>query len=176
VIGLSSTGRVARLRRSPLVGRITRYTAGSIVAVVASEIAFAACYAAGTGTTVASVLAFLAGAVPNWLLNRRWAWGRRGRVRFGREIVGYAVTSAVSLLASVEATGWASGAAHRLTASDALRVIIVSASYVATYGVLFVAKFLIYETVIFADDRDGSGVAHRSRAHVPTTTRANRTP
>ncbi|HLI24803.1 MAG TPA: GtrA family protein, partial [Acidimicrobiales bacterium] len=74
MIGLSVPTRVAGLRHSPLVGRITRYTAGSVVALAVSEVAFAACYWGGTGTTVASVIAFFAGAVPNWILNRRWAW------------------------------------------------------------------------------------------------------
>lgn len=180
--GLPVPGLYAALRRSPLAGRATRYTAGSVVAVVVSEIAFAACYGAGTGSTVASVVAFFAGAVPNWVLNRRWAWGRRGRVRFGREVVGYALTSAVSLLASVAATGWASRSVHHVTQSGALRVLLVTISYLATYGVLFVAKFALYELVIFAERGDGRRAGRRSRSqarsrsHVPTTTRANRAP
>ncbi len=158
------------------MGRITRYTAGSVVALAVSEVAFAACYWGGTGTTVASVIAFFAGAVPNWILNRRWAWRRQGPVHFWREVIGYGVTSAISLVAAVEATGWASRTAHHLTHSEALLVVLVSASYVATYGALFVAKFVVYEMVIFAEAGAARRPPRRSRRHVPTTTRANRAP
>jgi putative flippase GtrA len=52
-----------------------RYTLGSAVAVVASETAFVACYGTGRlGTTASSAVAFVAGAIPNYLLNRSWVW------------------------------------------------------------------------------------------------------
>lgn len=173
---LTIVDRVAALRRSPLAGRVTRYTAGSVVALAASEVAFAICYASGAGTTVSSVVAFFSGAVPNWILNRRWAWDRHGRPRFWREIAGYLVTSAVSLLASVAVTGWASRRVHALVHTPALRVVLVTAAYLATYGILFVAKFAIYELVIFADSGEGKGRRRRSRHQVRSTTRANRMP
>ncbi|HUB03446.1 MAG TPA: hypothetical protein VMA76_00190, partial [Solirubrobacteraceae bacterium] len=67
----SSIGR--RITQSPLSARITRYTLGSVVAATTSAIVFAALYVMGVGTTTCSVIAFVAGAIPNWILNRRWA-------------------------------------------------------------------------------------------------------
>lgn len=152
--------------------RIWRYTASSVIAAVTSAVVFAGAYALGAGNVAANVLAFLAGAVPNWVLNRSWAWQRRGRVHVGREVVLYTVVSLVSLAASSAATEWAGREARTLTADAAVRVLIVAGAYVATYGVLFVAKYLIYELVVFADH----GRAPRSRHQVPSTTRPNRTP
>ena len=31
------------------------------------------------GAISSTVIAFFAGAIPNWVLNRRWAWEKRGR-------------------------------------------------------------------------------------------------
>lgn len=150
-MGLSR--RYLALRRSPLAGRATRYTIGSIIAAAISEIVFAACFAGGVGTTAASVIAFFAGAIPNWSLNRRWAWRKTGRLHFRREVAGYAVTSLVSLVAAAAVTGWVNHWAHGLTHDHAIRVVVVTAAYLATYGVLFVAKFAVYELVIFTDRR-----------------------
>jgi putative flippase GtrA len=143
---------LGRGRSSRLGVRFGRYTLGSVVAVTASEIAFIACYGPGLlGTTASSAVAFLAGAIPNYVLNRSWAWGRRGRVRVGREVVLYAVVSLVSFAASALATGWMSHEAAHHTTSHGARTALVAAAYLATYGVLFIAKFVVFQLVIFAD-------------------------
>ena len=55
-------------------------------------------YVLGASTTVCSIGAFFAGAIPNWTLNRRWTWNVEGKVAVGREIVAYVVISASTLL------------------------------------------------------------------------------
>jgi putative flippase GtrA len=152
--------------------RVWRYTASSIIAAATSAVVFAGVYALGLGTVWANVLAFAAGAVPNWVLNRSWAWQRRGRVHVGREVVLYAEISLASLAASSAATEWASRWARSAIDDSALRVLLVAGAYVATYGVLFVGKYAVYELVVFA----GDGRAPRSRTKVPSTTRPNRRP
>jgi putative flippase GtrA len=152
--------------------KIWRYTASSVLAAATSAVVFVAAYGLGAGNVAANVLAFVAGAVPNWVLNRSWAWQRRGKVHVGREVVLYAVVSLASLAASSAATAWAGREARALTTDHLLRVLLVAAAYVATYGVLFVVKYVIYELVVFA----GDGRAPRSRHKVPSTTRPNRTP
>jgi putative flippase GtrA len=138
-------------RSSRISVRFARYTLGSVVAVVASEIAFVACYGTRTlGTTASSAVAFVAGAIPNYVLNRSWAWGRRGRVRVGREVVLYAVVSVVSFAAAAATTGWASRVARHFTGSHAGQTAIVAATYLGTYGVVFVLKFVAFQLVIFA--------------------------
>lgn len=151
--------------------KLFRYTVGSVVALVTSLVVFAVAYGLGAGNVPANVLAFVAGAIPNWVLNRSWAWERSGRVHVGREIVLYAVVSALSLAASSAATGWAGAVVPRVTSDHLLRVLLVAAAYLATYGVLFVAKYAIYELVVFA-----SPERRRSRHQVVTTTRPKRAP
>jgi putative flippase GtrA len=144
---------------------------GSVLAAAASAVVFAGCYDLGVPDLPANVLAFLAGALPNWVLNRSWAWQRQGRVRVRREVLVYAGISLVSLLASTAATTWADAVAPRVTASHTLQVSVVAGAYVLTYGVLFLAKYALYESVVFPGDPP-----RRSRHQVPTTTRPNRTP
>jgi putative flippase GtrA len=143
--------KVARIRTNRLVQRAARYTIGSVVAVVASEIAFVLCYGIGhLGTTATSVVAFVAGAIPNYILNRSWAWQRRGRLHVGREVIGYWLVSLFGLATAALSTGWVNHAAPHLTSSHAQRTALVAGTYLATYGVLFILKFALFELVIFA--------------------------
>jgi len=140
-------------RQSSRLGvRLGRYTIGSVVAVVTSEVAFVLCYGSGLmGTTAASAVAFIAGALPNYVLNRSWAFGKRGKVRVGREVILYAIVSLVSFAAAAVATGWTSHHVSSITHSHDVRTALVAASYLATTGVLFVAKFVVFQVFIFAD-------------------------
>ncbi len=143
---------LSRGRSSRLGVRFGRYTLGSVVALASSEVAFVVCYGTALlGTTASSAVAFIAGAIPNYVLNRSWAWGRRGRVRVGREVVLYAVVSLVSWAASAVATGWMNHFASHLTTSHNLHTALVAGAYLATYGVLFVAKFVAFQVAIFPD-------------------------
>jgi putative flippase GtrA len=132
--------------------RFTRYTLGSVVATVASETAFAAVYGlTGLGTTTASVVAFVAGAIPNFILNRAWVWQRRGRSGLRREAPLYVATAAISLVVSAALTGWVSGEVPEFSSSHALRVAVVTGAYLIAYVPVFVAKFALFELVVFRD-------------------------
>ena len=163
------------LHRSALGGRITRYTLGSVIAAATSAVVFALLYILGVGTTACSVAAFVAGAIPNWILNRRWAWKLRGRVAFGREIVAYVIISVLSLVATSLATGWTQHQVQTLPAHHGYRVALVTASYLAVFAILFVAKFAVYEVWIFSG-RSRVRAALRSRHQVWVAARANRSP
>ncbi len=167
--------RLHQLRRSPLAGRITRYSLGSLVALLTSVITFALLLHAGVGTTGCSVVAFLAGAVPNWILNRRWAWRVSGRVSLPREVLAYAVISLLALATSAAATGLAKAHVDSLSAVRDVRVALVTAVYVAVQATLFAGKFLAYERWVFAG-RSRLRAALRSRHQVWSAARANRAP
>jgi putative flippase GtrA len=167
-----------RLRASAHAGKITRYAIGSVIALATSIIVFAVMYVAlgGKHTTICSIGAFVAGAIPNWILNRRWAWKVEGRVEFLREIVAYIAISGVVLVASSLGTGaMQSWVKVHVTPHHGVRVILVTGAYVFVQAVLFVAKYLVYEHWVFAG-RSRLRAALRSRHQVWTAARANRTP
>ena len=87
-----------------------RYTGASVIAGIISEIVFLVTYWFGAVPLVASLLAFVAGAVPNYLMNRYWAWQRRGRADRTMEILPYAVivvvTAVIAILVTTAADRW----------------------------------------------------------------------
>jgi putative flippase GtrA len=167
-----------RFSRSAFAKKVTKYAIGSVIALATSVIVFALLYVAlgGKHTTICSIGAFVAGAIPNWILNRRWAWKIKGEVAFLREIVAYIAISGVVLVASSLGTGamqsWVKG---HVTPHHGVRVILVTGAYVFVQAVLFVVKFVIYEKWVFSG-QSRLRAAVRSRHQVWTAARANRTP
>ena len=161
---------LGRFRTARLL-KLWRYGAGSIVAFVTSVFALYASYSwAHLGAITSSVIAFFAGAIPNWALNRRWAWQKRGREGVARETMLYVTVSLVSLVASTIVTKLAAVAADDV--SHVLRDLVVTASYTFSVVGLTGLKYLAYDRLVFVD-RNG---ARRSRHQVPSTTEQNRIP
>ena len=160
-----------RLAGSRLFVKVTRYAIGSVVALLTSVIVFALLLDAGVGTTADSILAFAAGAVPNWILNRRWAWERTGEMNVAREVVGYTLISLIALAASSAGTGLADAfLRHHLDHDHALRVLLVTGTYVLVQGLLFVAKFVAYDSLVFTESGHLSARLEARRARRAITT------
>ena len=139
-----------RSRLGPRRSRLllwARYSASSVVATVVSQVAFALCYWLGAAAVLATLVAWLAGAVPNYLLSRRWAWGRPGQLLpYAMIVVGSAVTAALVTTATD----------HLVQGIDshAWKTVLVTGSYFGTYGVLFILKFVLFDRLVFAKPAD----------------------
>jgi putative flippase GtrA len=167
--------RLRNLQRTPLGVRVTKFAISSMVAAATSGIVFALLYVTGLSTTICSVTAFIAGAIPNWTINRRWTWKVEGRVAFGREIIAYIVVSASTLVLLSLATGWTDRQVHGIPAGHGIRVLLVTGSYFAVLAVLYGLRFFLYEHWIFSG-KSRVRAALRSRRRVWIEARANRTP
>jgi putative flippase GtrA len=128
-----------------------RYTGASVIAGVISEAVFVVAYWFGAVPLVASLLAFVAGAVPNYLMNRYWAWQRRGRPDRMREILPYALIVVVTALTAILVTTAADRWVRDHVTAHPVQVILVSAAFLATYGTMFILKFVLFDRFIFVD-------------------------
>lgn len=146
---------VPGLAARPVVRRIFGYSAGSVIAAATSEAAFVLVLGPlHGGTTWAVAAGFVGGAVPNYILNRKWAWpDRRGRDRLS-EITLYAAVALASFVASAVATHWAEAGARHLTGDRGWTVVLTALAYLAVSGLFFVVKFVLYERIVFMPGRD----------------------
>ena len=142
--------------------RFIRYAIGSGLATVTSAVAFAIVYRVlGEGPRLASVTAFLAGAVVNFTSNRFWPWRRRRRPGLGRDALFYGIVAIVSALAATGVTSLTHAALAN--ADPDRRAVLVEVSYFATYAVLFLLKFVVLDRFVFHT---------KARNQVDSTTRA----
>jgi putative flippase GtrA len=167
--------RFHNARRSLLKRRVTKFAIASIIAATTSAVVFSLLYVLGASTTVCSITAFIAGAIPNWTINRRWTWKVQGGISFGREIVAYVVISASTLVLLSLATAWTDKQVQGIPEGHGIRVMIVTGSYFAVLALLYAVRFFLYEKWIFSG-QSRVRAALRSRRQVWMAARANRTP
>jgi putative flippase GtrA len=85
-------------------------------------------------------------AVPVFFLNKRWVWNHDGKVSFKREVLPFWVFTLAGLLLS---TGLVA-VAHSISDSQ----LLVVASSIGGFGMLWVAKFLFLDQVMFGETQD----------------------
>lgn len=120
------------------------------------------------GPGLASVSAFMAGFLVNFLGNRYWAWARRQRQRLGRDVLGYALLAVTSALVATGVTSLADRYTGRLGVSGDQRALLVEMAYFATYAAMFMVKFVLLDRVLFGSRPD------RPRARPAAGPRAGR--
>nr|WP_235998926.1 GtrA family protein [Qaidamihabitans albus] len=104
----------------------------------------------GTSATVASAIAFVAGAVPNYFVARSWAWGRRGRPDFRSELLPYLAVIVTGGLTAVGLTTLASWLIEPLNVPHVARVVLLDAAFVSSYALVFLMKFALLDRLVFA--------------------------
>jgi len=153
---------VAALRartRTPGGRKAVRYMMVSVVALVASQLTLFVLFAGFHWTArSANIAASVTGGIPSYSLNRRWTWGKRGRSHLLREVAPFWIVAFASLALSTVAADLAESWAVDLSGSRLVQGLIVNAAVIATYGVIWVGKFLLLN-VLFVTPADDGAVA-----------------
>jgi putative flippase GtrA len=132
--------------RRQQVEKVLRYAAGSVVATVCSEVTFLLLYGPVRATpAVASALGWLAGALPNYWLNRSWTWRRSGRPSLVHEVLPYVAIILGTLLLAVVATSLVDHALTEAQVSHGVRVALVGGTFLGVYGVVFLLRFFLLD-------------------------------
>lgn len=144
-------------------GRVGRYALTSVAATGVSEVALLELYGAHLlGAPAAAVVASAAGVIPSYVMSRYWIWPEADRRRPGRQALAFWVVALISLGLSTLLTGVAAanGPSGHLS-----HLAVVGAAYVGTYGMLWLAKFAVYQRYLFRTvgrgDRDAASVPPR---------------
>ena len=144
--------------RSPGGRRAFRYTLGSGIAFVISQVVFIASYgilhlfdARGS-----SIFATMAGAVPSYFMNRYWAWQKRGKSHFSKEVVPYFVMAWLSLVFSTWSTDFAATHKEIVGSSHLIQLMFVDGAYVASFAILWLAKYAFMDKILFVKAKSSS--------------------
>ncbi len=164
------------LIRSRLARLFTRFTAGTIVSTACSQLAFVLLFGVlDAPTAVSGAGAFLAGAVPNFLIHRFWTWQRSGPVGMRRELLPYLGVIAFSGLVAVGITTGVDRLIGSAITAHAMRTAVITVVYGLSYLPVFVLKFALLDRLVFGAEDHRAPRRRRiqdSRAQVPTSTRA----
>lgn len=134
------------------VRKAVRYSAVSVVGVVLTQLLLLL----GHGVfrlpaEQVNVAAVLATSIPVYSLNRAWVWQLRGPSSMRREVVPFwGFTIAGLVLSTLAVAG---------VASFTDSTVAVAAANIGAFGVLWVAKFVVLDGVVFAAVEDAEGLA-----------------
>lgn len=153
----TATGEPARARQSTwrkllpsrTIGvRFSKFTAGSVVSTLLSQATLTVLYGPGHRTALtASLVAFVVGAIPNFVINYKWTWARKGRPAVLRELVPYIVIIGCGGLAAVGISTVTDHVLAPLITDHTWRTVTVNIAYLGSYAVLFVLKFALLNRV-----------------------------
>ncbi|MBV8160050.1 MAG: GtrA family protein [Acidimicrobiia bacterium] len=134
--------------RSPTGRTFLKYSAVSVVAVIITEILLLFAYdVLGWKAVPANVFAVGLASIPSYYLNRAWAWGKRGRSHLMKEVIPFWALAFLGLIISTIAEGLVES--HIKGFGKAVRSLVVLATNVGSFGVLWVVKFIIFNELMF---------------------------
>ncbi|MBK1785412.1 GtrA family protein [Prauserella cavernicola] len=132
-----------------LFARLVRAGASSVLATATSQVALIGLLWWGSSPTAASAVAFVAGAIPNYFVARRWAWGRKGKPDFKRELLPYLAVIGLGAVASVGLTTVAGMITEPLEISGLARILVLDAAFLSSYAIVFVFKFALLDRLVY---------------------------
>ena len=127
----------------PIVAKLVRYSSASVAGTVTTQVGLVIFVVLLDWDAVPSNLcATTIGAVPNYLINRAWTWNKSDPHSFSREVLPFWVMTLLGLALS---TVLVALAADRWPDS----FLVVALANVSGFGLLWVAKYLVLEKVLF---------------------------
>lgn len=131
----------------------SRFLGVSALATGIGQLVFLTSYALGAIPVLAAGLSWLAGAVPNFLLNRR-NWGNHGHSGLRGQILRFGIISVSTALLAALVTSKADILAQSsFPDSRTTQILIVWGTFLGTYVVLYAIKFVLYDRVVFTAHR-----------------------
>ena len=145
--------RILGLRRllgTPVGRKLLRYSATSVICLIMSEtllLLFSGVvgWSAGWSSTLATGIA----TVPAYFLNRQWVWSRRGRSHLRREIVPFWALAIIGWAVATFSVKLTDSSVDQHHVGGQEKLAFIGATYLAAYGVLWVAKFVLFNKVLF---------------------------
>jgi putative flippase GtrA len=128
--------------------RFSKFAAGSVAATLLSQLTLTGLFwLGGVNATTASLVAFVAGAIPNFIVNWKWTWGRSGRPALLRELLPYIAIIVGGGLAATALTTLTDHVLAPLVTDRGARTITLDIAYLSSYAILFVLKFALLDRV-----------------------------
>ncbi|MDA8025139.1 MAG: GtrA family protein [Actinomycetota bacterium] len=137
-----------------------RYSLTSVISAVVSQVAFFLLYGVlAVSSKTSSIAATLLGAIPSYILNRYWAFGKKAKNSFWREIFPYFVMAVIGLVFSTWSSDFADSHKTIVGTSHLAQVILVDGAYFGSFAILWVAKYIFLKRILFSIAETPAAVA-----------------
>jgi putative flippase GtrA len=136
------------MARSPTGKTFAKYSLVSVISVAINLVLLVFALNVLDWTPAwANIFAVGVSAIPSYYLNRAWAWGKRGRSHFLKEVVPFWAFAFLGLVISTVAVHLVGKQVNDL--HPALRTAVLGATQVGAFGVLWIVKFIVFNELMF---------------------------
>lgn len=153
--GLGSIPVIGPWYRTPEGRKKVRYALVSVVAVPVGTVAIALFDVVQRSAGLAAVLGNSVGAIPSYILNRYWVWNKSDKNRIFGEILPFWVITLVGIAFSFFVAHETGQFTHHHHITGAFRVALLLIANLAGFGVLWVAKYILFNKVLFVTRHRG---------------------
>jgi putative flippase GtrA len=144
------TARVKDLARSPDGRKMIKFTFVSVISVTVSQIVLGILLIGFDWTArSANILACSVATIPSYYLNRNWVWRKAGRSHLMKEVAPFWSLAFLGLAFSTWSADFAHSWSADVTSSKTGQDLIVMAAALGAFGVLWIAKFILFNKIIF---------------------------
>lgn len=132
-----------------LIARLGQFAVGSVVSTIVSQATLTGLYWWGHTTALeASAAAFVAGAIPAFLINWHWTWSRTGRPAMLTELLPYFLITFTGGLAATGLTTLADKLINPMIEGRGGRSLVLDCAYLGSYGVFVLVKFTLLDRLM----------------------------
>jgi len=134
--------------RSPTGKTFLKYSAVSVISVAINLVLLVFAFGVlGWSAAPANIFAVGVSAIPSYYLNRAWAWQKRGKSHFLKEVVPFWALAFLGLVVSTIAVHFVGNNIKQY--HHAVQTLIVAATNIGAFGILWVGKFIIFNELMF---------------------------
>ena len=134
--------------RSPTGQTFLKYSAVSVISVAINLVLLVFAFGVlGWSAAPANIFAVGISAIPSYYLNRAWAWGKRGRSHWLKEVIPFWALAFLGWVISTLAVAVVESHVHGL--HHAVQSIVLQLTTIGAFGVLWVVKFVIFNELMF---------------------------
>ena len=133
--------------------KLIRFTLSSVITTGVSLGAILIVYGFHiiTGIIAATLFGNILAMVPSYYLSRAWAWGKRGRSHFGKEVVPYLLMSFAGIAFSLLGALFVKHLVHTHHWSHLLDTCLVGGVNVLSFAIFWVLKVLLFNRIFHTD-------------------------
>ncbi|MCL4422041.1 MAG: GtrA family protein [Actinobacteria bacterium] len=137
--------------RSPLGRKVVKYSMVSVVSTIVSQAVLFLTYGVLRlwPAVACNIVANVVAAVPSYYLNRNWAWGKSGRSHLFKEVLPFWASSLAGMALSIMTVDFAQRFAQSNNLSHLAASVLVNTANLTAFGVLWLAKFILYNRLLF---------------------------
>lgn len=151
---------LAPARGTRSVHKFIRYSMVSAVAIVISQVVILICaWLFRFSGVTANAVGAVASTPASYELNRKWAWGKRGKSHLWREVVPFWALTVAGFLGSTVTVGIADSECQSHHVDGLVRALVIMGASLFAYGVIWIAKFVIFNRLVFAAPAAPAGTA-----------------